>query len=305
VTKRPPSVIRVGLVGAGPWARLFTAPLLTSSEGLSLSAVWARRTAAAEELAHEHNTVAVPSFNTLLGACDAIAFSVPADVQAPLAVAAARAGKDLLLEKPVAFTVREAEEVARAADASGVVTQLMLTYRFTEQVRAFLSETSKSRVSYVRVAFVGGGALPGSPFATPWRRKPGAALVDLGPHVLDLAEAVAGPIRELAAREDGGVVSLSTTHADGGSGHLAISGTTPGGAGRLESDAVNDGGRPVLDDPSVGKSRELFAAVTAEFVRAVRDRASGDLDVHRGAYLQRIVSEIGKSIATGRSVKVC
>ena len=172
---------------------------------------------AAEALAHEHGTAAVGSFDDLLAACDAVAFTVPADVQARLAVTAARAGKHLLLEKPVAFTVAEAQAVADAADDAGVATQMMLTYRFTEQVRAFLSSTAGAPPRYLRTAMLGGGALDGSPFATPWRQAAGAVLFDLGPHTLDLAEAAAGPITELRAAEVGGVVTVSTVHDSGAS----------------------------------------------------------------------------------------
>jgi predicted dehydrogenase len=82
-------------IGGGARARM-----LVSALGLSLAAVWARRAPAAVALAHEHGTAAVGSFDDLLAACDAVAFTVPADVQAQLAVTAARAGKHLLLEKP-------------------------------------------------------------------------------------------------------------------------------------------------------------------------------------------------------------
>ncbi|WP_410095188.1 Gfo/Idh/MocA family oxidoreductase [Streptomyces sp. wa22] len=44
--------------------------------------------------------------DALLAASDAVAFAVPPDVQAPLAVRAAEAGCHLLLDKPVATTVR-------------------------------------------------------------------------------------------------------------------------------------------------------------------------------------------------------
>jgi predicted dehydrogenase len=131
---------------------MFTAPMLASAPGMSLAAVWTRRPAAAEALAHQHGAATAGSFDDLLAACDAVAFTVPADVQAPLAVAAARAGKHLLLEKPVGFTVADAEAVAAAADDAGVATQLMLTYRFTEQVRAFLSSTAGGQVRYLRTA---------------------------------------------------------------------------------------------------------------------------------------------------------
>ena len=143
-------VIRVGLVGAGPWAEMFTAPLLAQAPDLSLAGVWARRPEAAAAVARQHDSVAVDTFEALLDECDAVAFNVPPDVQASLAVTAAEAGKHLLLEKPVAFSVADAEAVAAAADSAGVATQLMLTYRFTDQVKAFVAETSRSKVEYFR-----------------------------------------------------------------------------------------------------------------------------------------------------------
>jgi hypothetical protein len=80
-------VIRVGLVGAGPWVGLFTAPMLASAADLTPAAVLARRTAAAEELAGRHGAAAVGSFDDLLAACDAVARqSAPGEVRQPLDV---------------------------------------------------------------------------------------------------------------------------------------------------------------------------------------------------------------------------
>jgi predicted dehydrogenase len=296
-------VIRVGLVGAGPWANMFTAPLLASAPDMSLAAVWARRAGAAEELARQHGAAAVDSFDDLLAACDAVAFTVPPDVQAPLAVAAARAGKHLLLEKPVAFTVADADAVAAAVDAAGVATQLMLTYRFTPQVRAFLGEAAGGRVGYVRTTCVGGGALDGSPFATPWRQQARAVLLDVGPHTLDITEAAAGPISEVRAAEVGGVVTVTTRHDSGATGHVAISGTTPGAGGAIEAEAVTDAGRVVLADPTPYQPAEVQRTIAEEFVRTVRGDARQPLDVHRGVRLQRLIAAVDEAIDTGDAVR--
>ena len=101
--------LRVGLVGAGPWAEMFHAPMLAAGPRTSLAAVWARRPEAAEELATSYGAPHVSSFDDLLEACDAVAFAVPPSVQAELAPRAAQADKHLLLEKPLAFTLPEAE----------------------------------------------------------------------------------------------------------------------------------------------------------------------------------------------------
>ena len=299
--------IRVGLVGAGPWAGMFTAPMLAAAADLTLAAVWARRPEAAAALAHEHGVPAAGSFDALLAACDAVAFAVPAEVQAPLAASAARAGKHLLLEKPVAFTVAEAEAVAAAVDEAGVATQLVLTYRFTPQVRDFLTAAG-GRVAYQRTAFLGDGALAGSPFATPWRRAARAAVLDLGPHTLDLAEAVAGPVVRLRAAEAGGVVAVETVHEAGARGHVALSLTTPGG-GALEADAVTAAGRVVLADPTPREPAAVWRAITDAFAAAVRGPVPEPLDVHRldvhrGVRLQRLLAAVGEALDGGGAVSV-
>jgi predicted dehydrogenase len=297
-------MIEVGLAGAGPWAGMFTAPLLASAPDMSLTAVWARRPAAAEALAHEYGAVAVESFDDLLAACDAVAFNVPADVQVSLAIIAAGAGKHLLLEKPIAFTVADAQAVADAADDAGVVTQLMLTYRFTEQVRAFLGAVAGAQVRYLRTAMLGSGALDGSAFATPWRQAAGAVLLDLGPHTLDLLEAAAGPIVELRANESGGVVTVATAHTDGASGHVAISLTTPGAAGRLEAEAVTDAGQAVLADPTPHRPADVQRTIADEFARAVRGEFHQPLDVHRGVRLQHLLAAVAEAIDSRDAVSV-
>ena len=297
-------MIRVGLVGAGPWAGMFTAPLLTASPDLALATVWARRRRAAEALAHQHGTTAADSFDDLLDACDAVAFTVPAAVQAPLAVAAARAGKHLLLEKPLAFSVADAEAVAAAADAAGVATQLMLTYRFTEQVRTLLHDTAGTQVGFARTAMIAGSALNGSPFATPWRREAGAALLDLGPHTLDLAEALAGPIAEVRATEHLGVLTVTTSHESGASGHVVTSVTTPGVAGRLEADVATDQGLLRLADPTPHDPAPVQRTIADEFARTIRRELRQPLDVHHGVRLQRLLAAVAAAAGTGRNVRV-
>ncbi|RDB48107.1 Gfo/Idh/MocA family oxidoreductase, partial [Tsukamurella tyrosinosolvens] len=86
--------VRIGLVGAGPWARETHAPALTAHPGVDFVGGWARDPAAAAELFPR-------SFDSpaeLFDAVDAVAFAVPPNVQAELAVEAARAGKHLVLD---------------------------------------------------------------------------------------------------------------------------------------------------------------------------------------------------------------
>ena len=130
--------VRVGLVGAGPWAHMVHAPVLAAGPATTLVGVWARRPDAAAELAAEHGATAFENYDDLVAACEAVAFSVPPDVQVPLAITAARAGRALLLEKPLGLDLDGAERLAGAVADAGAISQVVLTWRYSSAVRAFL-----------------------------------------------------------------------------------------------------------------------------------------------------------------------
>jgi predicted dehydrogenase len=262
------------------------APMLAEGPETRLVAVWSRRADAAQALAERHAAATADTFDELVERCEAIAFAVPPDVQAELAARAARAGRHLLLEKPLALTVAPARRLVEAVDAAGVVTQLMLTYRFRAETESFLERARAFETIGARAIFVTGGFLEG-PFATPWRREHGA-LLDLGPHVLDVLEAAIGPIVEIEGRGDPRrFVTVVAVHAGGAISQIALSGAVKvlepirryelhGPAGVLEWDAS------VRQDPPWPRIRREFAA-------AVRSRRPHPLDARRGLHLQELL----------------
>ena len=285
-------MIRVGLVGAGPWAQEFHAPMLAAAPELQLAAVWARRASAAWELAGRYGATAAGSFDELLDRSDAVAFAVPPDVQPDLAIRAARAGKHLLLEKPVAVSTSDARALADAVDAAGVATLLMLRNRFGAPVRDFLAAVSGSTVRSVAATFVSGSALDGSRFATPWRVAAPDALLDLGPHALDLVEAAAGPVTRVDAARSGGVLHIATRHESGALGSVVLSAVTPGTDGPLTCVAITDAGRVELADPDVQPVEEVQRAICDAFVAAVNGSGAHPLDVHRAVALQELLATV-------------
>ncbi|MEY2469297.1 MAG: hypothetical protein QOF21_1995, partial [Actinomycetota bacterium] len=134
--------LKVGLVGAGPWASMVHAPVLANSPHTTLAGVWARRAEAAEKIASKNGSVAVASFDALLDSCDAVAFAVPPDVQADMAVTAAKAGKTLLLEKPIALDLDSAQRLVDAVDEAGVRSVVLLSWRYAQAVDDFLAEAA-------------------------------------------------------------------------------------------------------------------------------------------------------------------
>ena len=81
--------LRFGLVGTGYWARITHARALATTPGIELSAVWGRNLAAAQALAGEHGATVHADIDEFLADVDAVAFSVPPDVQNSIAIRAA------------------------------------------------------------------------------------------------------------------------------------------------------------------------------------------------------------------------
>ena len=291
-----PEPLSVGIVGAGPWASLVHAPVIAASPHTSLAGVWARRPEAAAELAERHGTVAVATFAELLDRCDAVAFAVPPDVQAPLAIEAATAGKHLLLEKPIALDLASAERLADAVRDAGVRSLVVLSWRYASSVRQFVAAAADFAPIGGRGIFVS-GALLGGMFATPWRLEQGP-LFDLGPHVVDLLDAALGRVVGVRAAGNGiDWVELALEHETGvvsGASLCATSALQPHRAGvELYSKAG------VLEiDCTTAVGPEAFATLAEELVTSIREDRPHELDVERGLHLQRIIASAATQLAS-------
>lgn len=288
--------LRVGVVGAGPWAGFVHAPMFANHQRTTLSGVWARRHDAAEALASTHASTAFASFEDLLDHCDAVAFAVPPDVQADLAVTAARAGKAMLLEKPIALDLGAAERLVDAVEDAGVATQVNLTWRYTDAVRSFLAAVHAAPALGGRGHFISGAFL-GGPFATPWRLEHGC-LLDLGPHVIDVLDAALGPV--VAVRGHGDPhrwVGLLLEHESGLSSEVSLSAHSD--VDPFQSGVAVytiDGALEV--DATKAVTADVLPRIVTEFADTAADHRPHPLDVHRGLHLQRVLH--AAAIDTGR-----
>lgn len=216
--------LRFGLVGTGYWARTAHAPALASAEGIEFTAVWGRDQQAAAGLAAAHQATPYQDIEAFLDAVDGVALAVPPDVQAPIAATAARAGKHLLLEKPVAISEAEADDLVEAVAASQVASVVFFTLRFQAQMRAWLADvTARGGWNGAVASWFGSSLLESSPFNTPWRRDKGA-LWDVAPHVVSLLWAALGPVTSVTA--DAGLADVSHLvlhHQDGATSAVTVS----------------------------------------------------------------------------------
>lgn len=294
--------VRVGLVGAGPWAGVFTGPMLAAGPDTELAGVWARRADAAQAVAGRLGTVAAPSLEALVDSCDAVAFAVPPDVQADLAPVALRAGRPLLLDKPIGLTLGQAERLAGQIDDAGVVSQVVLTNRYRPVMRAFLADAATFAVDGARLSFVHGDAREGAYFGTPWRLAHGC-LLDLGPHVFDALDAAVGPIVDVrAAGSPTGVLTALCHHLDGTVSSAVMSGTTPVARSGMSLELYGPAGELALDlvrwSPADAEAdtRAAVSTIASEFAAAVRTGTPHPLDARRALHLQRLIQLAADSL---------
>jgi len=285
----PHAPVEVGLVGAGPWARAVHARVLAAGPETRLTSVWARRPEAARETAAPYGAGVAATFEELLDCCEAIAFAVPPAVQAELAPRAAKAGKALLLEKPIALDLPSARRLVDAVDTAGVVSQLVLTNRYHPVTRRFLKDVQGLDTAGARSCCLSGAFLGGD-FATPWRLEHGA-LLDLGPHLLDLLDAALGPI--VRVRGAGDVrrwIELTCEHESGAVSQASLSGAVELDRGILRIEVFGRHPELVFDSAALD-FEELWPVLRREFATAVRTGRAGELDAHRGLYLHTLMAQ--------------
>lgn len=211
--------LKFGLVGTGHWASITHAPALAAAPDIELTSVWGRSADAAAALAGTYGArpfSGAGDLGAFLDGVNGVAFAVPPDVQAPIAISAARAGRHLLLEKPLATSVAGADEVASAVTGSGVASVVFFTLMFRADIRAWLAEVTASGGWLGGLtAWFGSSLEESSPFNTPWRREKGA-LWDIAPHAISLLWAALGPVTAVTADAGPADVSHLILHHEGG-----------------------------------------------------------------------------------------
>jgi predicted dehydrogenase len=206
--------IRVGLIGGGVMAKahslayqnlhLYYFPKLPEIERVRLAEVdehlaqsGAERYGWSEWTTNWRDIVDDPTI-------DAVDIVTPNDLHAPIAIAAARAGKHVLCEKPLARTGPEAREMAEAAKQAGVKAMVGYNYRKVPAVayaRELITTGKLGRILSFRGFYLQDWGLePGGLFT--WRfqasRAGTGSLGDIGAHVIDMARFLVGEIESVS-----------------------------------------------------------------------------------------------------------
>jgi predicted dehydrogenase len=127
--------LRVAVIGVGHLGR-HHARLLAGLPDVTLAAVVDTNTARADEIAAANRTQASYDYRDMLGRIDAVTVAVPTLIHHEIAVPFLEAGIPVLVEKPIARTLAEADAMISAARRAGVPLAVGHTERFNPAVAA-------------------------------------------------------------------------------------------------------------------------------------------------------------------------
>lgn len=136
---------------------------------------------------------------------DIVDISSPGNLHAPMAIEAAKAGKHIICEKPLANTLKEADQMLAAAQKAGIKHMCGFTYRFNPAIitiKNMISRGELGQIFHVRACYQQDWIVDPE-FPLNWRLKKdtagSGALGDIGAHITDLTHYLVGDIGEVAA----------------------------------------------------------------------------------------------------------
>lgn len=244
-----------GILGTGKIARRF-AGAVAGSAGQRVAAVASRDGARAAAFARE---LAIPRAHAGYAALLAdpevamVYVALPPSLHAEWCIAAARAGKHVLCEKPLAGSAAEAAAIFAAARQHGVRLMEGLVYRFHPQTRALERLLAEGAVGAVRLVRASFGVVVDEPRNIRLSAElGGGALGDLGCYCVSVARLAAGerPARVSATAHltPGGVDELLAGTIEYPSGAVAQIACGLGLSRHQRTQVVGDAGSVELDE---------------------------------------------------------
>ena len=162
----------------------------------------------AAALAKEHDVPAYGSLEEVLGRSDVdvVDVCVPSGTHGDIAIAAAKAGKHCVSEKPLDVTPQRCDEIIAAFDQAGTVLGGIYQHRYADDVRKTKAAIEAGRLGKVTLAtcltpwwraqeYYDSGEWRGT-----WELDGGGALMNQSIHAIDLLTWLVGPVKTITAR---------------------------------------------------------------------------------------------------------
>jgi predicted dehydrogenase len=306
-----------GIVGLGNISGFHVAAI-RATPGCRVVAVASSNSERRSQLAEELGAVAFEDYHEMLlvPELDVVCICTPSGHHLGPAVAAARAGKHVICEKPLEINVERAQRMIDACREAKVALCCMLQHRYAAPYRELCALAAGGNLGRL----VLGNAYikwyrPAAYYAdSKWRGTlrgdGGAALINQGIHTIDLLLNVMGPVRSVRGR-------VSTLHHDieGEDVAAAVLEFESGALGTIEGSTAifagfperleihGDGGSAVLEADKLVELRTRSGSMPPSPSQAGASGASDPLGI--GAELHRLqYAEIVEAIRAGRQPEV-
>jgi len=180
----------LGLIGAGMIANIHADAI--KRVGSKIVAVHDPRMSRAEEFGMKHNCEVLETVDSLLARddIDGVIVAVPNNMHAELAIASLKAGKHVLLEKPMAMNLQQCDEIISARDKFGKVLQMGFVCRYSPaalRAKKIIESGELGEVLHVQATLLRQRGIPGlGGWFTTKAKSGGGCLIDIGVHLIDL-----------------------------------------------------------------------------------------------------------------------
>ena len=291
--------IGIGLVGLGRHGSRYARHLLEGIPGCHLAAVCRQDVGAGRAFAEQHGLSFVADWRDLVTRDDveAVVVVTPPALNLDICLAAVRAGKPVLIEKPLALTLADAREMVRTAREAGITLMTAQTLRFTPVLARLRDRLQDVGVLEYLVLAMRADRPPHRWLGNP-DQAGGGVLLEIGIHLLDLirfltdAEAVEA-VADVEQRHTCRVEDLALARfrlSNGVSCYVEVSRVSGGRVCRVE--AVGGAGQLIAD-----VDRSLLTRIEGRTVaetEAVPDRPT----------VITVLETFAKSLLTGVPVPV-
>lgn len=182
--------IGLGIIGCGVIGNVHAAA--AKRAGQRIVACFDADSARAEALTKSHGGRAAKSLDDLLNDSEvqAVVVATPNDTHCDLALRVLTAGKDLLLEKPMAMNVEQCRQIAEAAQMNNRIVQLSFVCRMSPTAlvaKQYIDSGRLGNIYHARASLFRRRGIPGlGHWFTTKSRSGGGVLIDIGVHLIDL-----------------------------------------------------------------------------------------------------------------------
>lgn len=197
--------VRFGIVGCGMIARFHMRAIQSAAPQAEAVACCSGREDAAQAFARQYGLNVFPSLEAMLAdpGVDAVCLCTPSGLHTEQAIQAMRAGKHVVVEKPMSLTLEDADRLISTAAETGLKVCVISQFRFQPAIQAVkqaLDAGQFGRVTSARLSmpyyrspeYYKSGGWRGT-----WAMDGGGALMNQGIHGVDVFRYLLGPVRRV------------------------------------------------------------------------------------------------------------